>query len=449
MMHLSTIAKALNAHMVGADVAFTSVGTDSRHITQGQLFVALKGEKFDGHAYAAQALQEGAAAVMVSEASLALSPAIVVEDTYQALGEMATYWRSQFTLPIAAVTGSNGKTTVKEMLASILMAASGEKAAVLATEGNLNNHIGLPLTLLKLRAAHRYAVIEMGMNHAGEIRYLTKLTKPQVALINNAGTAHIGELGSRENIAKAKAEIFEGLDENGTAVINADDDFAADWLEMNKTRHIITFGLGATADVRALYQATDGAMQLRLSTPKGQAEVQLHVLGEHNVRNALAASAAAIALGVSLDHIAEGLGNFASVKGRLNWLQGLNGTRLIDDTYNANPDSMRAAIDVLASQPAPTILVMGDMGELGDAAADMHAQIGDYAKQKGINQLLATGELSAHAVRHFGAKAQHFLSKEALAAAALPYMQDGTTVLVKGSRFMRMEQVVAQLKYTN
>jgi UDP-N-acetylmuramoyl-tripeptide--D-alanyl-D-alanine ligase len=449
MMQLSTIANALNAQMLGSDVTFTSVGTDSRHITQGQLFVALKGDKFDGHAYAAQALKDGAAAVMIADASLAVSPAIVVKDTYQALGEMAAYWRDQFTLPIAAITGSSGKTTVKEMLAAILSAASGDKAAVLATEGNLNNHIGLPLTLLKLHAQHQFAVIEMGMNHAGEIRYLTKLTKPQVALINNAGTAHIGELGSRENIAKAKAEIFEGLSKNGTAVINADDDFAADWLAQNQDKKIMTFGLNKKADVSAQYQTEDGAMQLQLSTPNGVAQVKLHVLGEHNVRNALAASAAALALGVSLDDVVTGLGQFASVKGRLNWLQGLHGARLIDDTYNANPDSMRAAIDVLSTQQGTPILVMGDMGELGDDAADMHAQIGQYAQQKGIAQLLATGELSAHAVQHFGANAQHFLTKEALIAGVLPLMKSGATVLVKGSRFMRMEQVVAQLKHIN
>jgi len=449
MMQLSTIANALNAQMLGSDVTFASVGTDSRHITQGQLFVALKGDKFDGHAYAAQALKDGAAAVMIANASLAVSPAIVVKDTYQALGEMAAFWRDQFTLPIAAITGSSGKTTVKEMLAAILSAASGDKAAVLATEGNLNNHIGLPLTLLKLNAQHQFAVIEMGMNHAGEIRYLTKLTKPQVALINNAGTAHIGELGSRENIAKAKAEIFEGLSKNGTAVINADDDFAAAWLAQNQDKKIMTFGLNKRADVSAQYQTEDGAMQLQLSTPNGAAQVKLHVLGEHNVRNALAASAAALALGVSLDDVVTGLGQFASVKGRLNWLQGLHGARLIDDTYNANPDSMRAAIDVLSTQQGTPILVMGDMGELGDDAADMHAQIGQYAQQKGIAQLLATGELSAHAVQHFGANAQHFLTKEALIAGVLPLMKSGATVLVKGSRFMRMEQVVAQLKHIN
>jgi UDP-N-acetylmuramoyl-tripeptide--D-alanyl-D-alanine ligase len=449
MMQLSTIANALNAQMFGSDVTFTSVGTDSRHITQGQLFVALKGDKFDGHAYAAQALKDGAAAVMIADANLAVSPAIVVKDTYQALGEMAAYWRDQFSLPIAGVTGSNGKTTVKEMLAAIFSAASGDKAAVLATEGNLNNHIGLPLTLLKLTAQHQFAVIEMGMNHAGEIRYLTKLTKPQVALINNAGTAHIGELGSRENIAKAKAEIFEGLSKNGTAVINADDDFAADWLAQNQDKKIMTFGLTKKADVNAQYQTEDGEMQLQLSTPTGAAQVKLHVLGEHNVRNALAASAAALALGVSLDDVVTGLGQFASVKGRLNWLQGLHGARLIDDTYNANPDSMRAAIDVLSTQQGTPILVMGDMGELGDDAADMHAQIGQYAQQKGIAQLLAIGELSAHAVQHFGANAQHFLTKEALIAGVLPLMKSGATVLVKGSRFMRMEQVVAQLKHIN
>jgi len=450
MMMLSEIAKALNSPMRGADINVLSIGTDSRSIAKGQLFVGIKGENFDGNTYAFEALKQGAAAVLVSDANTQASPAVIVENTRLALGELSKYWRNKFDLPLVAVTGSNGKTTVKEMITSILSAAKGK---VLATRGNLNNDIGMPLTLLCMNENHNYAVIEMGMNHEGEIRYLTKIAQPNVALVNNAGTAHIGEVGSREAIARAKGEIFEGLTDDGIAVVNADDDFADYWKSLNKNRKIITFGLNDKADVSANYQTQNNSSAINLKTPSGEVQFNLNVLGEHNVHNALAASAVAVALGVSNADIASGLTKFNPVKGRLNWLEGVNGAVVIDDTYNANPDSMKAAIDVLASQKttqqSTQIFVMGDMAELGDDAPQMHAEIGAYARQKGIAQLFSFGEFSKLASASFngglGKNAQHFDSLEALLDALRRGMRKDVTVLVKGSRFMKMERVVNQI----
>ena len=439
MMKLSEIAKALNANMRGADVNVRNVGTDSRNIAKGQLFIGIKGESFDGNTYAAEAIKQGAAAVMLSNANIHAVPSVLVEDTRLALGELAHYWRNKFELPLVAVTGSNGKTTVKEMISAILKAAHGK---VLATRGNLNNDIGMPLTLLGLNEKHTFAVIEMGMSHEGEIRYLSKLAAPQIALVNNAGTAHIGEVGSREAIARAKGEIFEGLVGDGTAVINADDDFANYWQSLNKNRKVITFGLSANADISATFQTQNNVSKIQLKTPSGNVEFSLKVLGEHNVRNALAASAVAVALGISNESIAGGLAQFNPVKGRLNWLQGKNGAVVIDDTYNANPDSMKVAIDVLAKQKTEKIFVMGDMAELGADAAQMHAEIGAYAKQKGIHQFFSFGELSKFSSTSFGANSQHFDTLEALLDELQSHMKQEITVLVKGSRFMKMERVV-------
>ena len=441
-MMLSEIAKALSAPMRGADVSVLSVGTDSRSIAKGQLFVGIKGEHFDGNSYAQEALKQGAAAVMISDENIAANPSVLVENTRLALGELAYYWRNKFELPLVAVTGSNGKTTVKEMITAILNAAHGK---VLATRGNLNNDIGMPLTMLGLNEKHTFAVIEMGMSHEGEIRYLTKIAQPKVALVNNAGTAHIGEVGSREAIARAKGEIFEGLAGDGIAIINADDDFADYWKSLNKNRKIITFGLNASADVTATYRKQNNASQIQLKTPSGSAELSLNVLGEHNVHNALAASAVAVALGVSNADIAKGLSQFNPVKGRLSWLQGINGAAVIDDTYNANPDSMRAAIDVLASQKETQTFVMGDMAELGADAPQMHAEIGAYAKQKGIDYFFSFGEFSKLASASFGQNAQHFDALEALLDALRGGMKTNVTVLVKGSRFMKMERVVNEI----
>jgi UDP-N-acetylmuramoyl-tripeptide--D-alanyl-D-alanine ligase len=444
MMLISEAATALNASYTGADAVFTSVAADSRKIAPGQLFVALKGEHFDGHDFAGAAIQQGAAAVLVSHPIEAAEPAIVVEDTYQALGSLATYWRSKFNMPIAGITGSSGKTTVKEMLAAILRADASPET-VLATQGNLNNHIGLPLTLLKLNAQHRYAVIEMGMNHTGEIAYLTKLTKPNVALINNAGSAHLGELGSYEAIAKAKGEIFEGLAEDGIAVINADDRFAPLWKTLISTHKTLTFGLENAADVSAKYTLQADGSTLDISTPIGKIQVELPAPGLHNVMNALAATSAALAMGVDLQVIAAGLQQYAGVKGRLQSLPGLHNAQVIDDTYNANPISMRAAIDVLKAKPGKKLLVLGDIGELGPDAPALHAEIGQYAKAAGIDALFTLGMHSERMSQAFGSGAQHYPNVEALVADLLKAMQAGSTVLVKGSRFMAMERVVKEI----
>ncbi len=446
MMMLSEIATALNASVIGEDVKVLSVGTDSRAIASEQLFVAIKGEQFDGNTFASEAIKLGAAAALVSDKTVVVSPAVLVKDTRLALGELAHYWRQKFDLPVVAVTGSNGKTTVKEMIAAILTAAKGN---VLATKGNLNNDIGMPLTLLNLCAEHTHAVIEMGMNHLNEIRYLSNIACPQVAVINNAGTAHIGELGSREAIAQAKGEIFEGLAEDGIAVINADDAFCDYWHSLNQNRKVMTFGIDKKADVSATYQLFAAHTELQLKTPEGVVTFNMSALGKHNVSNALAASAVGVALGVANRDIAQGLSQFNGVQGRLRLHRGYQQAVVIDDTYNANPDSMKAAIDVLVAQRSKTIqkllFVMGDMAELGEAAANMHTQIGQYAKQKAVSNLLSFGNLSQLASKEFGTGGQHFDSLETLISELKADMQTDTCVLVKGSRSMKMERVVNAL----
>ena len=446
MMRLSEAAIATQGQVIGQDALFTSVGSDSRALTPGQLFVALRGEHFDGHAYAQQCLDQGAAAAMISTEQANLSAALLVQDTRLALGELAAHWRNKFSIPLAAITGSNGKTTVKEMLASILRAATGDDDSVLATQGNLNNDIGLPLTLLKLRAQHRYAVVEMGMNHAGEISYLTRIGRPTVALVNNATVALLGGLVTVEAVALAKGEIFEGLAADGIAVINVDDSFAPLWKLLAAAHPIMTFGLEQNsllgADVSADYRLDADGSEINIKTPLGDAEFHLPVAGVHNVRNALAAVTAALAIGISLAAITQGLAGFAGVKGRLQHKAGLNGARVIDDTYNANPASTKAAIDVLAAQTGKKLLVLGDMGELGADAAQMHADIGSYAKLAGIAELYALGDLSRETATAFGSGAQHYDAPEALAAQLMAQMDTNAVVLVKGSRFMRMERVV-------
>ena len=458
MMTLANIAKKVGGQLIGDDCEIASVGIDSRNITHNQLFIGIKGENFDGNTYALEAIIQGAAAVLVNDADTKARPAVVVDDTRLALGELASDWRKQFSAPIVAVTGSNGKTTVKEMLVAILNAATYKENSldvtkVHATIGNFNNDIGLPLTLLKMTDQHAYVVIEMGMNHLGEINYLTNITQPTVAVITNAGTAHIGQLGSRENIAKAKGEIFAGLADDGVAVINADDDFAGYWKSLCSTKKTITFGLNNQADVFPSFKEFDAVNQINLTTPNGSISFELNLLGQHNIYNALAASACAVALGISNTDIANGLNNMQAVKGRLQPKAGLNGATLIDDTYNANPDSMKAAIDALKTFATHTIFVMGDMGELGIDAAQMHAEIGGYAKQQRINQLMTFGELSELATRQFGINnqdatqnAQHFISLESLIATLKASMQTNVTVLVKGSRFMQMERVINALE---
>ncbi len=446
MMLLSQAAQVLGCEFIGHDVLFTSVSSDSRAINTGDLFVALQGENYDGAAFVASATQSGAVAALVKTTSYrgvgSPCPLLLVDDTRLALGRLAAHWRAQFSIPVIAVTGSNGKTTVKEMLASILRAATNDDDAVLATLGNLNNDIGMPLTLLKLRAVHRYAVIEMGMSHMGEIEYLTQLARPDVAIVNNAGSAHLAGLGSVEAVARAKGEVFTGLSPQGTAVINADDVYAPLWRELADGHTIIEFGLGKNTTVHAQWQVQDYGVRIGVVMPQGSFSAQLQVPGVHNVRNALAATAAALALHVPLPAIVTGLEQFSGVAARLQRKAALHGATLIDDTYNANPASLHAALEVLAQSPGKKILVLGDMGELGEDAVHLHSEIGAEARRFGVSQLLALGKLTPHTVHEFGKGACHFEQIEDLFAVLDKNLDIDSTVLVKGSRFMRMERVV-------
>ncbi|OIP18911.1 MAG: UDP-N-acetylmuramoyl-tripeptide--D-alanyl-D-alanine ligase [Betaproteobacteria bacterium CG2_30_59_46] len=443
MLSLSAAAKAINAETSGADVTFYSVTTDSRAVVVGDLFVALKGERFDGHNYVKQVMEQGAVAALVERRDPAWGdfPLLVVKDARLALGELAAHWRSRFTIPVVALTGSSGKTTVKEMIAAILREQAGDQA-VLATKGNLNNDIGMPLTLLGLRDTYRYAVIEMGMNHPGEIAYLSGIAKPDVALILNAQAAHLAGLGTVEAVARAKGEIFQGLAANGAAVINADDPHAALWQELAAGHRIIRFGLEQPAELSASFELQSFGSEIEMATPTGKFAVALPVPGEHNVRNALAAAAVAQALGVDNATIAAGLAKVASVKGRLRKSPCLHGATLIDDTYNANPASVRVAIAVLAGLPGKKVLVLGDMGELGENARALHAEIGAAAKAAGVDLLFTLGDLSAAAAQAFGEGGRHFEYIEDLLHEIENLLAPEVTVLVKGSRFMQMERVV-------
>ena len=444
MMRVSGAAFALGVEHRGGNPLFTSVGTDSRDVKPGALFIALRGKHFDAHHYLAAAQAAGALAAMVDVAGAALAPPslplIIVNDTHKGLTQLAYAWRSRFTGPLVALTGSSGKTTVKEMLAAILRETAD--SAVLATRGNLNNEIGVPLTLLELRAGHRWAVIELGMNHSGEISRLSRLARPDVALINNAGRAHIEHLGSEEAIARAKGEIFDGLSSKGIAVINADDAYAKLWQELCNKNKCLRFGLVQPAEVSARYELRALDSDIHIKSPAGEVSATINAPGLHNVRNALAACAAAIALEAPLAAIATGLSRYAGVKGRLQRKAAHAGATLMDDTYNANPESTRAAIDVLARAHGRRLLVLGDMGELGEREAACHTEAGAYARAAGIETLYALGDLSAHTVAAFGAGAQHFATIEELLTALQVELAPGVTVLVKGSRFMKMERVV-------
>ncbi|MDR2030844.1 MAG: UDP-N-acetylmuramoyl-tripeptide--D-alanyl-D-alanine ligase [Azoarcus sp.] len=453
MMMLAEASALLATHGARATnaVRFTAVGTDSRTIVPGQLFVALRGEHFDGHAFTDAALAAGAAAAMVDARWVREhprdenAPLIVVDDTRLALGALAAGWRGRFDIPLIGVTGSNGKTTVKEMCAAILRAWVGDHDDVLATQGNFNNCIGMPLTLLGLRARHRAAVIEMGMNHPGEIAYLTGLTRPTVAVVNNAQRAHLAGLGTLAEIAREKGRIYDGLGDGGVAVINADDAHASDWRAVNTHREVVSFAMAGPATVRGRCTLHGLGARLELDTPQGRAECQLRVLGVHNVRNALAAAAACLAAGAPLAAVTAGLADYDGAHGRLQRRAGPRGALILDDSYNANPDSVRAGIDVLTLMPGHTYLVLGDMGEVGESSAQAHDEVGGYAKSKGVGRLLTLGTMSAVAVRNFGEGGQHFGSVEALVAALAPRLDANATVLVKGSRFMRMERVADAL----
>lgn len=452
MMDLLEAALAVGGEARG-QASFEEVGSDSRAIRPGQLFVALRGERFDGHAFLAEVAQSGAAAALVdrafadAEGAVAPLPLVVADDTRLALGRLAAHWRSKFTLPLVGITGSNGKTTVKEMCASILRAQAAMDGfdpdhAVLATAGNLNNDIGLPLTLLGLRAHHRAAVIEMGMNHPGEIAYLTAIAAPTVALVNNAQRAHLEGMGGVNEVAREKGAIYNGLGADGVAVINADDPFAAYWTGLNEHRRVLRFALDATAEVTGSYILKGLGAAVAVQNSGRRIDIELHAPGLHNVRNALAATAACLAAGVSDQAVSAGLGAFTGAKGRLQQKLGLNGAVVLDDSYNANPDSVRAGIDVLAATPGRKLLVLGDMGEIGETSGQLHDEVGGYAKSQGVDHLFALGEVSEVAARNFGEGGHHYTRLDDLVSAVRKQMDADTVVLVKGSRFMRMERVI-------
>lgn len=453
MMDLHEAAAAIGGTLVGANAPFDSVSTDTRKLGPGQLFLALQGESFDGHDFIDTAAQQGAVGAVVARAWAAQQGAptlqlsrIEVDDTRRALGLLAAHWRRKFVLPLIGVTGSNGKTTVKEMIAACLRAQAaidgidGEQA-VLATTGNLNNDIGVPLMLLRLNAGHRAAVIEMGMNHPGEIGYLTHLTQPTVALVNNAQRAHLEGMGDLAEVAREKGAIYEGLGTSGVAVINADEAYADSWRESNRGRRTVSFGIDQPADVAGRVDIRGLGSQLQLSCTQGQADIDLQVPGLHNARNALAAAAAALTSGVTLTAVVSGLSGYRSIKGRLQQRPAQGGAILLDDSYNANPDSMRAGIDVLAATPGRKVMVLGDMGEIGERSGQYHDEIGGYAKSQGIDQLFALGDLSELAARNFGPGGRHFKNVDDLVVALRKELTQDTVVLVKGSRFMRMERV--------
>ncbi|HEY2809323.1 MAG TPA: UDP-N-acetylmuramoyl-tripeptide--D-alanyl-D-alanine ligase [Steroidobacteraceae bacterium] len=445
---LAEFSRACGGRLQGADAAFTEVVSDSRALSSGQLFVALAGPNFDGASFVGAAARAGAAGAVVSVAQPVALPQIVVPDVQAALEQAARSWRGHFAGPLVGVAGSNGKTTAKEMTAAIL-AQAGE---CLATRGNLNNHIGVPLTLLRLTDSHRFAVIEMGANHAGEVAALVATARPTIGMITNAGAEHLEGFGSLEGVARAEGEMVAGLAADAVAVINADDEFAAMWRNSTAAR-VVTFGVRAPADYRAAELhagvAADGfRTRFRLTTPAGSTGIELRLGGAHNVANALAAAAAAGSAGASLAHIAAGLATVRAVPGRLQFKQTPGGAWLIDDSYNANPSSVQAAIEVLVTLAGRRWLVLGDMGELGDHAVEAHAAIGEFARAQGVERLYATGPLMAGAVQSFGAGAQWCTDVAALTHAlsqALGAAGPDVRLLIKGSRFNRLERVVNAL----
>ena len=449
MMLLSRAATAVNGELIGQDSPFTAVSKDSRDIDAGSLYVAIRGERYDGHAFVAQAQAAGASGALVSEQQQLDLPQIRVADTRLALGALAAYWRQQYNGKIVGITGSNGKTSVKEMTRSILEQAAGAEH-VLSTAGNLNNDIGMPITLLRLREQHRFGVIEMGANHPGEIDYLTHIAQPHVAVINNAGPAHLEGFGSIEKVASSKAEIYSGIVHGGTAVINADDDYADYWrgvcAQLGNDKKVITFSMqDASADLYASLLDAGSTTAIELKAPGGTGVVQLAVPGRHNVMNALAAAAVTSALGIDLDSIIAGLAAFEGVSGRLAYCYTASGARIINDTYNANPLSLKAAMHVLADSGGDTWLVLGDMAELGDEQVELHRQVGEQARSLGVKHLLATGDLARHAVDSFGEDAAFITDRGQLVDKLQQEISEHSVVLVKGSRSMGMEQIVDAL----
>ena len=441
------LAKACDAKVSGPSQSFASVSTDTRTLQPGALYVALHGENFDGHRFVEQAIKAGATGILISQAVDASAAITVmhVTDTLMALQQMAHASRLQFDGPVIAVTGSNGKTTTKEMIAAVLRAHYGADA-VLATSGNLNNHIGVPLTLLARKPAHKAAVIEMGMNHFGEIALLTKLTEPTIAAITNAAPAHLEGVGSLAGVAEAKGEIFSGLRADGVAVLNADDYFLPYWQVLNRERVVTTFGLAATANVSGKSGALPGQMLLGSNGTLSPVEIQLPVEGEHNVSNALTAAAVARTLVIPESTIKRGLEATVNVSGRLTSRPFINGTTLIDDSYNANPASMRAAAQVLVTHATPRYMVLGDMGELGSTTEQLHESLATDIGKLPLDGVFTLGPNMKRVAHLFGSHGQAFDDVDPLAESLYPCLTPGATLLVKGSRSMATERVIKKLE---
>ncbi len=477
-IHFSELASALGvvfenkSALSALDVKFSGLSINTRTIKKGDVFVALKGENFDAHNFIKQAEEQGACGLIVERKVASELPQLIVTDTRMALGKIALLWRQKFTLPVIAITGSCGKTTVKEMTSSILRCAFSGHGSVLATLGNLNNDIGVPLTLMRLNTAHKAAVIEIGANHQGEISQLVKLVQPDVALITNAAHAHIEGFGSIEGVAQAKSEIYSDLalrdNTQGIAIINADDKFAHQWIKCNEQAEsegrvkVVTFGLNNTADVSAHYQQKEDGIELKIKTSLGVQLVSLNLFGQHNIYNALAATAASIAIGCSLADVKDGLESFSDVSGRFERKTGLHGSLIFDDTYNANPGSVKAGIDALKqiagqqNTENKMVLILGDMGELGDESKQLHYQLGSDIADLGIEQLLTVGDYTRETHQAYCAqvsglnkgdmKAVHFDNKQELIDSIKEQFHDNELILVKGSRSMAMESVVSAME---
>ncbi len=447
MFELSKAASAINAIHLGKNVHVNRVTCDSRSVRQGDLFVALKGQRFDAHKFVGDAFESGAVAAMVHrgwQGNFQQPLLVVDDDTRLGFGKLAAWWRKKFKIPVIAVTGSNGKTTVKEMITAILRNCDGEET-VLATAGNLNNDIGVPITLVQIRECHKYAVIEMGMNNRGEIEYLSGITSPTMGLITNAGSAHIGNLGSISEVAKAKGELVDGLTTGSKIILNLDDPSVGRWKKQAKGLSVVGFGFNDFSDVSATFDLQNNRSEVDMLVFGKPCKINLNVPGIHNVRNAMAAAAVCSSLGISNKDISVGLEKYVGVAGRLRLIDLPGNIRLYDDSYNANPDSMKAALTVFSGLEGLKFFIMGDMGELGGDSSELHKDIGGFAKEIGVDRLFGFGEAVAFSVEGFGGKSNQYFSKKDLLQDLIMVLQPGVNILVKGSRSCRLETLVSDI----
>lgn len=442
---LSDVARWSGAKHIGRDVEFNGLSIDSRRIVKGMLFVALRGERSDGHQFIDDARANGAVAALVSKPLPTSLPLLVSEQPLHVLAKLAAVWRNRFDIPLIGVLGSNGKTTVKELIAAIL--GQDARYRFLATEGNQNNALGVPLSLFRLSYRHNFAILELGANKPGEIAFLADMTKPNIAIITNAGLDHIAGFGGIEGAARANGEVFSAMERNGIAILNDDDECLPIWQRQAGTHSQIRFGFKPHADVFGTWQPSLDGDLLTIESPWGRIDTRLQLIGQHNALNALAAATVCLALGIDAEMVAAGLAAMRPVNGRLQSRLAIGGARIIDDTYNANPSSLSAALEAMASMTGTKILVLGDMAELGDQALEWHRWAGQAARDAGISRLFTLGELAGLAYESFGEGGEHFADMPQLIAALHLQLKPGVTVLVKGSRCMAMENIVSELEY--